>query len=167
MNGVDPELVKRAKDGDREAFAAIVEARWRPLVRLARSVLGNGEAEDAVQDGLVIAWKKLGSLKDLGSCAAWLHKIVLRTCLHKARSQHRFRPLDEAPEGVDRRDPAVGLDVRLLLEMLAPRQRAVLHLTMMEGMTDREIAGCMNITAASVRAHRRRARQSLERHLRQ
>ncbi len=165
MNGVETEQVRRARDGDREAFAALVEGSWQSLVRLARSVLGDGEAEDAVQDGLVMAWSKLRSLKDLDSYAAWLTRIVLRGCLKRARKRLRWRPLAEAPEGVERQDPDSAIDVERLLQVLAPRQRAVLHLTTVEGMTDREIAGLMSITAGSVRAHRRRARQSLERHL--
>jgi DNA-directed RNA polymerase specialized sigma24 family protein len=50
-----------------------------------------------------------------------------------------------------------------LLSRLAPRQRAVLHLTVVEGMTDAEIAPLLAITPASVRAHRRRARESAAR----
>ncbi len=85
MNGVETEQIRRAQDDDREAFALIVEDRWQSLVRLARSVLGDGEAEDAVQDGLVTAWSKLRSLRDLDSYASWLTRIVLRGCLKRAR----------------------------------------------------------------------------------
>ena len=48
-----------------------------------------------------------------------------------------------------------------LLAALAPRQRAVMHLTVIEGMSDGEIGRSLGITPGSVRAHRRRARQRL------
>ena len=58
-------------------------------------------------------------------------------------------------------DPGCELDLERLLAGLAPRQRAVMHLSVVEGRTDTEIAERMAITAASVRSHRRRARQRL------
>ncbi|MCH9647480.1 MAG: sigma-70 family RNA polymerase sigma factor [Deltaproteobacteria bacterium] len=163
MSGVEPAIVQRAREGDRDAFAAIVQARWGSLVRLARSVVGDGDAEDAVQDALVVAWNQLSKLRDLESCAAWLNRIALRTCLRRARWRWRWLPLEEAPEGSVESRPEDTIDIQRMLLGLAPRQRAVLHLTVIEGMTDREIADLMSITAASVRSHRRRARQSLER----
>lgn len=163
MNGVEPALVHRAQEGDRDAFAAIVRARWVPLVRLARSVVGDGDAEDAVQDALVVAWNQLSKLRDPESCSAWLSQIALRTCLRRVRWRWRWLPLEEAPEGSVENRPDQAIDIQRMLQGLAPRQRAVLHLTVIEGRTDREIADLMGITAASVRSHRRRARQSLER----
>ena len=59
-------------------------------------------------------------------------------------------------EAVDSR-----IDVGRLLGKLAPKQRAVLHLTTIEGFSDREIAGILGITSSSVRVHRLRARRRL------
>jgi len=63
-------------------------------------------------------------------------------------------PTDPAPE-------AARVDVERTLGVLAPRQRAVMHLTVVEGMSDSEIGPVMGIDAASVRSHRRRARERL------
>ncbi len=51
--------------------------------------------------------------------------------------------------------------VRSVLAALAPRQRAVMHLTVMEGMTDSEISTALGVSAASVRSHRRRAKEAI------
>jgi RNA polymerase sigma factor (sigma-70 family) len=59
-------------------------------------------------------------------------------------------------------EPEQGLIVWQILSRLPPRQRAVLHLTVVEGMTDVEIGAVLGITAGSVRAHRRRARERVE-----
>src|SRR5262245_58155550 len=81
MSQSEPGLIARAQGGDAGAFASLVEGRWDGLVRLARSVVGESEAEDAVQDGLLIAWRKLAALRDADAFAAWLTRLVLRTCL--------------------------------------------------------------------------------------
>ena len=57
--------------------------------------------------------------------------------------------------------PEAEIDLTRLLATLPPRQRAVLHLTVVEEMSDSEIGEVLSITAGSVRAHRRRARHSL------
>jgi RNA polymerase sigma factor (sigma-70 family) len=52
--------------------------------------------------------------------------------------------------------------VEQVLSILAPRQRAVMYFTVIEGMSDSEIGRALGITAASVRSHRRRARERLQ-----
>jgi RNA polymerase sigma-70 factor (ECF subfamily) len=157
------ELVRAAREGDREAFGVLVERAWARLVRLARSVVGELEAEDAVQEALVVAWTRLASLADPERFDAWVSRIVFRRCLRLARRQRGRVTLEGLPEPAAQVDPAAGLAVWQVLARLAPRQRAVLHLTVVEGMTDAEIAPLLAITPASVRAHRRRARESVAR----
>lgn len=156
-------LVERAQAGDREAFRRLVEASWDRLVRFARSVVGESDAEDTAQEGLVLAWQRLSDLRHPERFAAWVTRIVFRRCLRRARRERRCRILDLAPEPFVSGNPELSLDIWSLLARLAPRQRAVLHLTAVEGMTDREIAAQLGITAGSVRAHRRRARESVHR----
>jgi len=163
MQSVNDEslLVRRAKEGDREAFSQLAVVHWRRLLALARSVVADLEAEDVVQEGLIKAWRKLGSLNDEAAFAAWLTRIVANTAIARARRRRFFEPIDGvvAPSAgvpVDDR-----IDVARLLAKLAPRQRAVLHLTTIQGMTDSEISGCLGISKSSVRVHRMRARQKM------
>jgi len=150
--------VRAAAAGDRDAFRAVVELTWDRLVRLARSVIGELEAEDVVQEGLMVAWRKLPHLTNPESFAAWTGRIVFRRCLKRARRRRPGLGLDAVAEPSYHTDPTAGIDAWRLLARLAPRQRAVLHLTAVEGMTDVEIGAVLGITAGSVRAHRRRAR---------
>jgi RNA polymerase sigma-70 factor (ECF subfamily) len=157
------DLVRAARAGNHEAFGLLVERSWDRLVRLARSVVGELEAEDAVQDGLVAAWGRLTSLADPDRFDAWVNRIVFRRCLRANRRQRGRVSLDAVPEAGIGGDPATSLSASQLLSRLAPRQRAVLHLTVVEGMTDTEIAPVLGITPASVRSHRRRARETIAR----
>lgn len=162
MKERNPTTVQRAARGDREAFATLVEEHWTPLVRVARSVVGDADAEDAVQDALVIAWRKIGGVREHDAVGAWLRRVVVRSCLRRMRRLRFWLPLDDAPEPYFESDPESAIDLGKCLSLLAPRQRAALHLTVVEGMSDREIAETMGITAASVRSHRRRARERLD-----
>jgi RNA polymerase sigma-70 factor (ECF subfamily) len=154
-------LVRRAMDGDREAFSDLAAAHWRRLVALARSIVADLEAEDVVQDGLIKAWKKLRTLREPGAFASWLTRIVANTAIARARRRRFFDSIDgiavaAAGDSVDAR-----IDVGRLLVKLAPRQRAVLHLTVVEGLTDHEIGEALGITSSSVRVHRLRGRRRL------
>lgn len=157
--------VIQARAGDSDAFSSLVEMHWEPWVRFARSVIGAAEAEDCVQDALLIAWKKLGDLRSPEAFYSWMLRITAHLCFYRARFRFRFLSLDlfsrhvelPAPERID------TMDVERILHRLAPRQRAVMHLTFLEGMTDSEIGEVLQITADSVRSHRRRARESLDR----
>lgn len=166
MNLEEPEVVARAAAGDVAAFSSLVADHWARLVRLARSVLGDADAEDAVQDGLVVAWERLPGLREPAAFRPWVTRVVARTCLARARRRARrpgHAPLAAAAGiALPESGAEAGLDVARALAALAPRQRAVIHLTAVEGMSDSEIGRLLGITAGSVRAHRRRARRRLE-----
>ena len=157
------DLVLLARDGDVGAFSTLVERHWFPLVRFARSILGETDAEDSVQDALVAAWAKISGLKHPEAFTAWLLRIVARRSFRRARRGTRQVPLTEADGAPDpaAESATATVDVERILSRLAPRQRAVMHLTVIDGMTDSEIAAALGITAASVRSHRRRAREAL------
>lgn len=163
MSAALAELVQQAQAGDADAFAVLVEGHWERLVRFARSVVGDSEAEDAAQEGLVAAWRALSSLAEPAAFSAWVTRIVGRRCLRRARRSARWLPLELVAEPSAEADPSGDIDVAAILRRLAPRQRAVLHLTVVDGMTDSEIGAALGIAPASVRAHRRRARESVGR----
>ncbi len=134
------------------------------LNRLALSMVGDLDAEDCAQEAFVIAWRKLPGLRAPEAMVAWLIRITVRLCIRRSRYCRLLRPLSalrfhpEFPE----QDPSAVIDVEWMLMKLAPRQRAVMHLTVIEGMSDSEIAVALHITAASVRSHRRRAKEALQ-----
>lgn len=163
MNGELVPLVLAARGGDRAAFGRLVEGHWSRLVRFARTVVGDAEAEDAVQEGFLAAWQKLPGLSDAARFTAWVTRIVYRRCLRRTGRFKHLLPLDGAPEPAHNPSRDGHLLVWQVLRRLAPRQRAVLHLTVVEQMSDSEIGAMLAIAPASVRAHRRRARERVAR----
>jgi RNA polymerase sigma-70 factor (ECF subfamily) len=157
----DIELVRRALDGDPGAFSDLAASHWRRLLALARSIVADLEAEDVVQDALVKAWRKLGSLRDPGAFGSWLTRIVANTAIARARRRRVFEPIDRVVLAAEKDPIEIQIDIGRLLSRLAPKQRAVLHLTSIDGYTDSEIAGALGISSSSVRVHRMRARRRL------
>jgi RNA polymerase sigma-70 factor, ECF subfamily len=162
------DLVLAAKSGDRHAFGSLVELHWAMLVRLARSVAGEAEAEDLAQEALLedlaheallVAWRKLGSLSEPSRFPSWITRIVFRRSLRRARRRKPEVALESLGNPGHTPDTESALYVWQVLSHLAPRQRAVLHLTVIEGMADSEIGTALGISASSVRVHRMRARE--------
>ncbi len=165
------DLVRLARAGDREAFGDLVERFWGELVSLARGVLAADlEAEDLVQDALVHAWQRLWTLRDPERFGAWIRRIVTRRCLTRARRRRPQEPIESAIEtgeagALETRaagpEPAHRVDAARLLATLAPKQRAALYLTWIEGCTDQEAGRAMGLRPATVRVHRFRGLKRL------
>jgi RNA polymerase sigma-70 factor (ECF subfamily) len=154
------DLVQRARRGERKAFGDLVERYWLDLVALARGILAtDAEAEDLVQESLIHAWQRLGTLRRPESFGAWIRRIVARRCLGRVRRRRPSMELVDLP--ANDLDPGAGVDAARLLASLAPRQRAVLYLTWIEGCSDREAGEILGIRASTVRVHRHRGLQNL------
>jgi RNA polymerase sigma-70 factor (ECF subfamily) len=83
----DELLVLAAILGDLEAFEQLV-VRYRPaVVRLARAIVGTGDAEDVAQDSLLLAFKALPSIEEPGKFAAWLSAITRHRALRFNKSE--------------------------------------------------------------------------------
>ena len=155
-------LLREALKGNRDAFGELVMRYRGQSLRIAVSMTGDSEtARDLTQEAFIKAWRKLGSLRDEAAFGAWLTRIVANAAVSHARRRRFFDPIDgvamvAAGASLDDR-----IDVQRLLVRLAPRQRAVLYLTAIEGMTDHEIGDALGISKSSVRAHRLRGRRRL------
>lgn len=122
---LDYELVRRAKGGDHDAFTMIVDPQIDRFYGLAGLILRDrSQAEDAVQDALLRAWRDLPGLRDLDRFDAWMRRLVVNACRDERRRQQRRRGLVSlGPE----HDRAVGAET----DALATRdqvERAFRHL---------------------------------------
>src|SRR5207237_10372723 len=99
----DAEFYRPAIHGDREAFEMIIRTQSRALFAIAYGILQNREeAEDAVQDALVKAWKSRWRVRDPEKFPAWLCMIAR----HRARDVFRKRvPIRLATERIEMNEP--------------------------------------------------------------
>ena len=145
-------LVERARRGDHEAFAELLDVRLARLDAAARLILRDAElARDAVQEAMIRAWRDLPGLRDPDRFDAWLQRLLANACLDLVRRRKRrvieveLTPID-APSG---HDFAGRLADRQMLEDalggLAPGHRAVVALHYLLGMPLSEVATSLGI----------------------
>jgi RNA polymerase sigma-70 factor, ECF subfamily len=99
----DAELVARSREGDTSAFGQLVERHRSSAYRAALAALRSpAEAEDAVQDAFLLAYRRLGSFRGEASFKTWLISIAWRQAVSRRRrltgALRRFWPQDDAGE---------------------------------------------------------------------
>ena len=88
---MDRDLVERARRGDRGAFAVLVHQVSDSLYAVAWRILrDSGLAEDALQNALVLAWRRLPKLRDPDRFEAWVHRILVHACYAEAKRARRW-----------------------------------------------------------------------------
>ena len=162
-------LVLAAQAGDRTAFAGLVHRHQRRAYAVARSiVLSHDDAEDAVQEGFLHAFRALERFRPEQAFGAWLHRIVANAALDIAR-RRKVRDADELPETLasPHRDPAVADELKRRLAealgTLGERQRSVIVLHDVEGYKHAEIGTLLGIPEGTARSDLHHARAHLRR----
>ncbi len=166
-----PLLVERAKQGDDQAFSALIEPLWPTLYRLCyRFVLDRGQAQDLAQDALTRAWLRLPQLRQNAQFASWL--LAIATNLAK---NHLCRRREVPVADLLADCPAVGteLDRGLLnqeyvvrlsaaLATLPPMQRVAVQLVLQDGLPYRQAAAILDLPVGTVKTWVHRGRHRLK-----
>jgi RNA polymerase sigma-70 factor, ECF subfamily len=168
---VDPDqpLVRRAQRGDRFAFEQLVDRHQHRLFTLAARTLGSRtDAEDAVQDALLRAWRNIGSFRGGALFSTWLYRI----CVNAAHDQRTRRTADpvEPVESADPRDrfadEELSGELQRALAALDETQREVVVLYDVLGSSYAEIAEITGVAEGTVKSRLFRGRAELARLLR-
>jgi RNA polymerase sigma-70 factor, ECF subfamily len=162
------ELVERARKGDHDAFAVLAAAAISRLDGAARLILHDpDQAKDAVQETLVRAWRDLRTLRDPDRFEAWLHRLLVRSCLNEAKRlrRHRFDVELDPLGGPHTEDGATAIVDRDELERgfrrLAPEGRAIVVLHHYLDLSLPEIALILGIPVGTAKSRLHRALQEL------
>ena len=173
MSDVSGTLLERARQGDEEAFAAVVRVYDRRLRGLAYRIVGDrDQMDDALQEAYVRAFRALPRFRGDARLGTWLFRITYNACLDElARSAKvAHLPLDElagqasaAPEP----DEVLGLrrELEVALASLTPEERAVVLLVDAYGFDYSEAGGILGIPVGTVASRLNRARAALRRAL--
>jgi RNA polymerase sigma-70 factor, ECF subfamily len=148
----DDRLNGAGRDDPLAGFDGLYETHGARLKSIACNLLGNvHDAEDAVQDAFLKAYRARGGFKGDAAPFTWLYRILVNACLDAQRRRKR-RPDDPrtAPPFEDLRPPSrqdhpLRVALESALDQLLPRQRAVFVLTEVEGFTHREVADLLAI----------------------
>jgi RNA polymerase sigma-70 factor (ECF subfamily) len=167
----DPILVTRAKDGDRQALAALCERHAPRVERLASHLLSDPEdARDAAQDALAKLCVRIRQFRGEAQFTTWLHRLVVNTCRDVAARQRsrRCEPLFEDRRVSADGDPARELErselrsaLSVELGSISAQQARVVVLKDALDWSFEEIASSAGIPVGTAKCYAHRARNSL------
>jgi RNA polymerase sigma-70 factor, ECF subfamily len=177
----EEKLIRAGQRGDQQAMEALFRRYQRPLFQTALRVLGNTEdAEDALQDGLLSAYRNLRRFEGRSQFSTWLTRIVINAALMRRRSA-KARPavsLDETPredelpvverfadDGLNPEQVFAGTELREMisenLDELSPLLRTAFVLREVQGYSTGEAAKKLGVTENTLKARLWRARHQL------
>lgn len=187
MNPSDEELVRRAQEGELEAFEELMGRHARWVFTLARRITGHDhDAEDAAQQAFLLAMEHLGSFRGDAAFATWLRSIATRAALAVLRKRKTRQEVSldaatgseedagdnsiphpeyiacwrQSPEELVRRRETARL-IEEALESLDEKHRPVFVLRDIEGFSIQETAALLGLSEANVKVRLLRARLKL------
>jgi RNA polymerase sigma-70 factor (ECF subfamily) len=176
----DADLLAAHVDGDHDAFGVLFARHRDRLWAVALRTMGNpDDAADALQDGMIAAFRRAGSFRGEAAVTTWLHRVVVNACLDRIRAG-KVRRADALPDDLDSHrdrgslatstpvDPADSAlvderrqQVLTALAQLPADQRAALVLVDMEGYPVAEVAVMLDCAVGTVKSRCSRGRARL------
>jgi RNA polymerase sigma-70 factor, ECF subfamily len=158
----DEALAGRAARGDAAAFEELVRRHQDRLYTLALRVTGSdADARDCVQEGLIAAWRGLGSFRGDARFSTWVYRIVLRKAYDAIDRRRRTpEPVEELRAVAPADDPGGRIDLLTALAGLDLEFRAVAVACDVLGLSMEEAGSVLDLPPGTVksRLHRARAR---------
>ncbi len=173
MSNIDLEWLERARQGDDDAFALLVETYQKPVYNLCYRMLGDGqEAEDAAQESFWRAYQALQRYDPERSFITWLLSIAAHYCIDQQRRRRipTFSMDDIMEELVPDNAPspeketARSEEQRMLQGLIAemkPQDRAALILRYWYDFSEQEISQALSLSVSAVKSRLHRARLQL------
>ncbi len=169
----EQDWLKRARAGDEEAFARLVELYQTAIYNLCYRMLGEaGEAEDAAQEAFLRAYAQLNSYDPGRSFKTWLFSIASHYCIDRLRKRRltwlsiededlpphpALQEQSPGPEEVSVRREQTAV-IQALLAKLAPEDRSVIVMRYWYDFSYEEIAEATRSTVSAVKSRLHRAR---------
>src|SRR5919198_539797 len=177
------ELLTAAAAGDEQAFVQLTAPLRRRLHTHCYRMLGSvHDADDAVQETMLRAWRGIGRFEPRAELSSWLYRIATNVCLRMIERRGRvdaaavdahLQPYPDVlleartPEHEVERRETIGLAFVAAMQLLPPRQRAALVLRDVLGWSAREAADLLGVSVAAANSALQRARDRVERERRE
>jgi len=176
-------LIKKAQEGDENAFRGIFNAYKERAVRMAYSVTGNlVDAQDIAQDALIRIYKNINTFKEECKFSTWFYRIVVNLCRDflrkKGRNRIMLNPQEDIEKGgfefPDKKNPSpqkalinkeLGMKIDLAVAGLPQMQQIVFILKYKQQMKISEVSSVLGIAESTVKVHLFRAVGALKKKL--
>ena len=169
----EKDLLRRAGQGEQDAFRQLVEAYQAPVYRLALRMCGSDAAlaEDAAQEAFLAAWRGLPRFRGDSRFSTWLYRLTTNAGIDWLRREKRHRSADDvtelelpddAPSPQEQAEQSETQSaVRRALSRLSEEHRQVLLLRYMQELDYGEIAAALDISEGTVKSRINRAKGRL------
>jgi RNA polymerase sigma-70 factor (ECF subfamily) len=177
------ELLAAAAAGEEQAFVQLTAPLRRRLHAHCYRMLGSvHDADDALQETMLRAWRGIGRFEPRAELSSWLYRIATNVCLRMIEQRGRreaaaveahLQPYPDVllepatPEREAERRETIGLAFVAAVQLLPPRQRAALVLRDVLGWSGREAADVLGVSVAAANSALQRARDRVERERRE
>ena len=157
----DPSLVEAARRGDTDALVSLIAVAQPDVRRYAARNCRAADIDDAVQETLLLLYRRVGTLRAVTSFPAWLFALARRACLRLLRraAGTAEAPAEDAQARLALRAPQdIRIDLSRAIQSLPDHYRDVILLRDIEELSIDEISGVLGLTRESVKARIHRAR---------
>ncbi len=161
-------LIERSINGDSASFSKVYSLYSDDLFRYAVYMMGNTyDAEDAVQEAVLSAWRNIQSLKEPQKFKVWLFKILSNRCktnLMKRNKAPDVLPVEEYTFLNDsgNGDSFISVELKECLKGLTPPDAQIILLSVIGGFKSHELAEIFNMDASTVRSRQKRALEKMK-----
>jgi RNA polymerase sigma-70 factor (ECF subfamily) len=167
------QLVQSARNGDHDAFRALVERYMKQAYNIAYGVVNNHEdAEDVAQDAFVRIYHSLKSFRGDAEFSTWMYRIVMNLSLNRAKQQQKnvrrsvssesVEAVAAAPESPHATIVDARMHVERALHELPTLQRAVVILRHLDGLSTRQVSTILKCSEGTVKTHLHRGLKKMK-----
>lgn len=163
------ELVRKAKEGDKEAFTILIKNREESLYKIARTRLQLQEdIDDAIQETMISAYTKIKRLKDNTKFYSWIIKILINKCNDKyKKNKTKIIPISEFEDkNYNEEYQNIDMDLKLeyeeILSILDYEEKVIIILYYDNGYTTREISKILKMNENTIKTKLRRAKGKIK-----
>ena len=168
---VEPELIKKAQAGDRDALITLLRDIETHVYQTAFYIIGNEhDAADAAQEALIRIYKKIGSYEEKAQFKTWVQRIVTNICIDSFRrnkpsvsiEEHNMNLVTDNNVEKDVMISYLSGDIQEAIKKLPEHHRAVVVLRYMQDFSYNEIADSLDLPLNTVKSYLFRARRQLQ-----
>lgn len=156
-------LVKKAMEGNKDAFAQLMEMNTQSMYKVARAYFANdADVADAISETVLVCYEQLHTLQKPEYFKTWMIRILINQCNGMIRQGRKEISYSEIPDVMSEQSEYALAEFKDLLERLDEKYRLILILYYVEGFKIAEIAKLLELSGNTVKTRLRRGRYSLK-----